>query len=72
MATNSERQHRYRERALKDPDGHLLTRLQAMIGPAAAGALERMADESGRTKRALIELALVELERRWQDGSVTL
>lgn len=43
-----------------------------MIDPAAAGALERMADESGMTRRALIELALVELERRWQDGSVTL
>lgn len=72
MTTSAERQRRYRERALKDPDGLLLTRLQAMIGPAAAGALERLQEGTSMTRRALIELALVELERRWQDGSVTL
>ncbi len=33
LSTNAERQRRYRERALRDPDGPLLTRLQVMLSP---------------------------------------
>lgn len=40
--TNAERQRRYRERALKDPNGSLRTRLQTMIGPQASANLERI------------------------------
>ena len=62
-ATNAERQRRYRERALKDPDGLLLTRLQVMLSPSADGALRRLADHTGLTKRQVVEQALQKMER---------
>jgi hypothetical protein len=34
--STAERQKRYRERALRDPDGTLLSRLQVMLSPNAA------------------------------------
>jgi hypothetical protein len=59
--TNAEKQQKYRERALKNPSGHNLTRLQALIDSHAAACLERMAKNTGKTKKELIEQALVEL-----------
>ena len=41
--SNAERQREYKRRALKDPDGLLLTRLEVLIDPAAAGRLDRLA-----------------------------
>ncbi len=72
MSTNAERQRRYRERALKDPDGLLLTRLQVMLSPAADGALKRLCKETGIGKRQIVERALLELERQRRAGTVTL
>ena len=46
--STAERQKRYRERALRDPDGTLLTRLQVMLSPNAAANLERIAPGPGR------------------------
>jgi hypothetical protein len=63
LQLNRERQRRYRQRALKDPDGLLLTRLQVMISPGADGCLTRICKTTGMTKREAIEKALVELER---------
>lgn len=59
--TNAEKQRKYRERALKDPEGHNLTRLQVLIDSYSAACLERMAKGTGKTKKELIEQALVEL-----------
>ncbi len=56
--SNAEKQRRYRERALRDPDGLLLTRLQVLIGPGTAGDLERIVGATGWTKRQVIEQAL--------------
>lgn len=56
--SNAERQREYKRRALKDPDGLLLTRLEVLIDPAAAGRLDRLAKATGETKRALIERAI--------------
>lgn len=64
MQTNAKRQRRYRERALKDPDGLFLTRLQVMLSPQAAAGLERICKATGQTKREVVEQALVEMERR--------
>lgn len=65
---NRERQRRYRQRALKDPDGLLLTRLQVMISPYADGCLARICKTTGMTKREAIEKALIELERSVTNG----
>jgi hypothetical protein len=62
--SNAERQKQYRQRALRDPDGHLLTRLQVMISPQAAAALERIRGATGESKRQVVERALVELGKR--------
>lgn len=59
-----ERQRRYREKALQDPDGKLLTRLQVLIEPHAAACLERIVVATGKTKREVIELAIIEFEQR--------
>lgn len=60
MSTATERQRRYRERALKDPDGLLLTRLQVMLSPYAAGCLSRICEASpGMTKREAVEKAII-------------
>ena len=62
-STNTERQRQYRAHALKDPDGLLLTRLQVMLSPRADSALQRIVAETGKSKRDVIEEALVEMER---------
>ena len=59
--TNAEKQARYRERALRDPDGHLLTRLQVLLSPQANAALERMCTATGKSKRQVVEEALLKL-----------
>lgn len=59
--TNAERQRRYRERALKDPDGALLARLQVFIGAHEAENLERICQQKGCTKRQAVERAINEL-----------
>lgn len=53
--TNAEKQARYRERALRDPDGLLLTRVQVLIGPHAAANLKRIRKRMGWTVREAIE-----------------
>jgi hypothetical protein len=52
-----------RERALKDPDGLILTRLQTMLSPSADGALRRIVAATGKTKREVVEMAVRELEK---------
>ena len=64
--STAERQKRYRERALRDPDGTLLTRLQVMLSPNAAANLERITARTGQTKRQVVETALNELARSLQ------
>lgn len=61
--SNADRQREYRERALKDPDGLILTRLQTMLSPRADSALRRIVVATGKTKREVVELALRELEK---------
>ena len=64
--STAERQKRYRERALRYPDGTLLTRLQVMLSPNAAANLERITTKTGQTKRRVVETALLELARSLQ------
>ena len=64
--STAERQKRYRKRALRDPDGTLLTRLQVMLSPNAAANLERITARTGQTKRQVVETALKELARSLQ------
>ena len=59
--STTERQRRYRDRALREPEGSLLTRLQVMLSPTAAANLERITVRTGQTKRPAIETALNEL-----------
>jgi hypothetical protein len=59
--SNAERQREYRHRALKDPDGTILTRLQVMISAHADASLNRIVAKTGMTKREAVERALVEL-----------
>ena len=47
--SNAEKQHRYRERALRDPDGLLLTRLQVMLSPSADSTLRRICARTGKS-----------------------
>lgn len=61
--TTAERQRRYRERALKDPDGACLVRLQVMLSAEADGCLKRICERTGKTKREVVEMALVEMEK---------
>lgn len=60
--TNAEKQRRYRERALKDPDGLLLTRLQVMLSPTADATLKRICERTGQTKRQVIEAAILHFD----------
>ncbi len=62
----AERQRRYREKALRDPDGDLLTRLQVMIGPHATANLERLVGKTGMSKRQVVEKAINEFARALQ------
>ena len=60
--SNAEKQRRYRERALKDPDGLLLTRLQVMLSPSADATLNRLCARTGKTKREIVESAIMALD----------
>lgn len=55
----AERQRRYRQRALKDPDGLLLTRCQVYLEPRPARVLKDLAQEWGTTQRGVIERLLL-------------
>lgn len=59
--TNVEKQRIYRERALKNPDGKNLARLQVLIDPWPNGCLNRMVKATGKTKKELIEMAILDL-----------
>jgi hypothetical protein len=61
--SNAERQRRYRERAYRDPDGHLLTRVTLSLGVSPAAALKRLASGYAITQRELIERLLIEADR---------
>jgi hypothetical protein len=54
----AERQQRYRQRALKDVDGLLYTRLDVMLDAGTAARLDEMVKASGRTKRDLVAAAI--------------
>ncbi len=62
-----DRQQRYLSRALKDPDGLLLTRLQTMLSANAAATLDRIVAATGATKRQIVERAILELARQMED-----
>ncbi|MHB8388545.1 MAG: hypothetical protein ACYDBH_03060 [Acidobacteriaceae bacterium] len=55
---NAAKQARYRHRALHDPDGLLLTRVQALIGPRAAADLRRIKKRTGWTQQEIFERAI--------------
>jgi hypothetical protein len=59
----AERQRRYRERALSDPDGLLMTRLQVMLSAHPNACLERICEKTGKMKREVVEQAIIELAR---------
>jgi len=61
--TAAERQRIYRERAFKDPDGALLTRLQIMIESHATANLEWICKQEGWTKCQAVETAINELAK---------
>ena len=61
--TAAERQRRYRERALRDPEGLLLARLQVMLDPHSSACLERICKATGHNKRQAVEQAIVELAK---------
>ncbi len=65
---NAEKQARYRARALKDPDGLLLTRVQALIGPRAAGDLGRIKKRTGWTQQKIFERAIALLDDETRPG----
>ena len=62
--SNAERQRRYRHRALKDPEGTLLTRLQVMLGAHADASLSRIVAATGMTKKEAVERAVLELAEK--------
>ena len=55
----AERQRRYRQRALKDPDGLLLTRVQVYLAPRPARVLKDLARDWGCLQREVIERLLM-------------
>ena len=61
--TSAERQRAYRERALRDPDGLLLTRVQVLISAQANGSLRRLMERKGWGVQETVEAALIELEK---------
>lgn len=63
--TNAERQRAYREKVLKGFDGLGLTRVQVLIEPFPNGCLNRMVKASGKTKRELIEEAILLLADKY-------
>ncbi len=64
--SNAERQRRYRQRALKDPDGTLHSRLQVMISAHADASLGRIVAKTGMTKKEAVERAVLELAKALQ------
>ena len=64
--STTERQRRCRDRALREPEGSLLTRLQVMLSPTARAYVVRIAAQTGQTKRQVVETALLELARSLQ------
>lgn len=63
--TNVERQREYRERALRDPDGLLLTRLQVMLNHSASADLLRLCDKlPGTSKKEIVERAISSYARK--------
>ncbi|MBM9536162.1 hypothetical protein [Desulfobulbus alkaliphilus] len=64
--TPAERQKRYRKRALRDPEGLLLARLQVMLGPHASANLDRICQKTGWSKREAVEKALNDLAKSLQ------
>ena len=56
--SNAEKQARYRYRALRDPGGLLLTRVQVLIGPRAAADLKRIRKRTGWTLQETVERAV--------------
>lgn len=61
--TAAERQAKYREKALKDPDGHLLARLQTMLSAQAHAKLGRLQAATRWTQRQCIEEAINRLAK---------
>lgn len=59
--TNAERQKRYRDKALDGIEGLNMKRLQMIIDVHASYCLDRMARGTGRTKRELVEEAIIKL-----------
>jgi hypothetical protein len=59
-ATNAERQRKYRDRALKDPDGLLLTRLQTYLSPRSHRILKDLARDWNCSQREVLERLLIE------------
>jgi hypothetical protein len=57
--STAERQRRYRERALKAPDGLLLTRVQMYLAPRPARVLKDLARDWGCSQREVIERLLM-------------
>ena len=55
----AERQRRYRQRALKAPDGLLLTRVQVYLEPRPARVLKDLARGWGCPQREVIERLLM-------------
>lgn len=63
--TNAEKQKQYRERHSGNSDDYeILHRLQTNLDSLAFRNLERMVKATGKTKRELIEQAIVELSER--------
>ncbi len=62
-ATNAERQRKYRERALKDPDGHLLTRVQVCLSPTPRRILKDLARDWHCSQREVLERLLIERDQ---------
>lgn len=60
--STAERQRRYRQRALKDPDGLLLTRVQVYLGPRPARVLKDLARDWGCSQRDVIERLLMSID----------
>lgn len=57
--TNAERQRKYRQRALKDPEtAEPLTRVQIYLGPAGDARLKHLCRTTGKTQREIVEAAL--------------
>ncbi|WP_123101630.1 hypothetical protein [Acidithiobacillus sulfuriphilus] len=61
--TAAQRQREYRDRAMRDPDGLLLTRLQVLVNAQAAAGLDRIVQATGWTKREAVEAAIKLLEK---------